>query len=59
MAARGYFAVRYLGKRINRRKPTKLPPAVVDTYMKFVLHGLQGGAPDARPAVRKTAKTSR
>lgn len=43
MAARSYLAVRYLGQHINRRRLTKLPPAVVDTYMKFVLHGLQGG----------------
>lgn len=49
MAARSYLAVRYLGKRVNRRRPTKLPPAVVDTYMKFVLHGLQGGR-DGRAA---------
>jgi AcrR family transcriptional regulator len=43
MAARSYLAVRYLGQHTNRRRPNKLPPAVVDTYMKFVLHGLQGG----------------
>lgn len=48
MAARSYLAVRYLGKQIDRRRPTKLPPAVVDTYMKFVLHGLQGGVANAR-----------
>jgi AcrR family transcriptional regulator len=51
MAARGYLAVRYLGKPGARRKRAKLSPALVDTYMKFVLHGLQGGAapkPDRR-----------
>jgi hypothetical protein len=59
MAARGYLAVRYLGKRINRRNPTRLHPAVVDTYMKFVLHGLRGGGAGARPAPGKAAKPGR
>jgi len=50
MAARGYLAARYLGNTSNRRPKAKLPPAVVETYMKFVLHGLQG---DALPALPK------
>jgi AcrR family transcriptional regulator len=52
MAARGYLAARYLGKRIGRRSTTKLPSAVVDTYMKFVLHGFQGTAPGALGRLR-------
>jgi AcrR family transcriptional regulator len=52
MAARGYLAARYLGKAINRRQKAQLPPAVVETYMKFVLHGLQGGQPVAAKGKR-------
>jgi AcrR family transcriptional regulator len=59
MAARSYLAVRYLGKHVNRRRPTKLPPAVVDTYMKFVLHGLQGGAAGARGSPGKSDQSGR
>ena len=59
MAARSYLAVRYLGKHVNRRRPTKLPPAVVDTYMKFVLHGLQGGVAHARRTTGKADKSGR
>lgn len=59
MAARSYLAVRYLGQHINRRRPTKLPPAVVDTYMKFVLHGLQSSVAGARPAREKADKSDR
>ena len=57
MAARGYLAARYLGKGANRRTRTKLPPAVVDTYMKFVLCGLQGAALRHRAPAPKRGKT--
>jgi len=59
MAARSYLAVRYLGKHVNRRRPTKLPPVVVDTYMKFVLHGLQGGGGSARRTPDKADRSGR
>jgi AcrR family transcriptional regulator len=58
MAARSYLAVRYLGKHVNRRRSTKLPAAVVDTYMKFVLHGLQGGVMGARLGAPRKADSS-
>jgi AcrR family transcriptional regulator len=59
MAARSYLAVRYLGQHINRRRPTKLPGAVVDTYMKFVLHGLQGGVAGDRRGPGKPDRSGR
>lgn len=39
MAARSYLALRYTG---GKGEFKDIPPRVVRTYMKFVLHGLQG-----------------
>jgi AcrR family transcriptional regulator len=44
MAARGYLALRYLPEQNGE---SELPKWVVDTYMKFVRHGLEGVSRDA------------
>ena len=52
MSARSYLAVRHFSEQRSGRRKSKIPAAVVNTYLKFVLHGLTGNP-------RQTAATPR